>query len=234
MRKAALLVLLVLAVLPLGCAGAEGRQAQELLAQSDRALAEVESFRFAGRLWLETPVGDFTFLMRGGGSQAKGGSSFVTMQAPEVPQFAEVSVVIRGEKAWVKAGRGWQRLPVPPGPATGVEQLDFTPYVKDVHVEDGAMAGGEPAVKVTGVFDTAGLFQGMLGQLAPASGGALPDFSSSLGDTRVVIYLSEASHLPVRTLVDLTVEAAGEKATMHLDFALTNVNEPVSIPGPGA
>jgi hypothetical protein len=234
MRRAALLTLLVVAVLPLGCAGAEGRQAQELLAQSDQALSQVRSFRFAGRLWLETPVGDFTFVMRGAGNSAKGGSTFVTMDAPDVPQFPEVTVVTRGERAWMKAGGGWQPLTIPPGQVTGVEQLDFTPYVKDVQVEDDAMAGGEPAVKLTGVFDTAGLLQGMFGQLAPASGGALPDLSTSLGDTRVVIYISEATHLPLRTLVDLTVESAGEKATMHLDFALTNVNERVSIPGPGS
>jgi hypothetical protein len=134
----------------------------------------------------------------------------------------------------MNAGPGWQRLTIPPGQSTGVEQLDFTPYVKDVQVADGALVGGEPAVKLTGVFDTAGLVQGMFGQLAPASGGALPSLSSSLGDTRVAIYLSEASHLPLRTLVDLTVESAGEEARMHLDFALTNVNERVSIPGPGA
>lgn len=234
MWRAALLFLLLAAVLPLGCAGAEGRQAQELLAQADQALAQVKSFRFAGRLWLETPLGDFTFIMRGGGNAAKGGSSFVTMQAPDVPQFPEVTVVTRGEKAWMIAGPGWQRLTIPPGQSTGVEQLDFTPYVKDVQVDDGATVAGEPAVKLTGVFDTAGLVQGMFGQLAPASGGALPILSSSLGDTRVVIYVSEASHLPLRTLVDLTVESAGERARMHLDFALRNVNERVSIPGPGA
>ncbi len=233
MRRAALLFLLVLAALPLGCAGEEGQRAQELLAQSDQALAQVKSFRFAGRLWMETPVGDFTFVMRGGGNPKKGGSSFVSMQAPDVPQFPEVTVVTRGPKAWVKAGSGWQRLTIPPGRPTGIEQFDFTPYVKDVKVEDGATAGGEPAVKVTGVFDTAGLVQGVFSELGAASGGALPDFSDSLGDTRVVIYISEVSHLPLRTLVDMKVEAAGEKVAMHLDFAITNVNEPVEIPGPG-
>src|SRR5262245_44958710 len=113
MRRAALLMLVVLAVLPLGCAGAEGQRAQELLAQSDQALTQVKSFRFAGRLWMETPVGDFTFIMRGGGTPAKGGSSFVSMQAPDVPQFPEVTVVTRGARAWMKAGRGWQRMTVP-------------------------------------------------------------------------------------------------------------------------
>lgn len=233
MRRAALLLLLLVVLLPLGCAGAEGQRAQELLAQADQALAQVESYRFAGRLWMETPVGDFTFVMRGGGDLSKGGSSFVSMSAPDVPEFPEVNVVTRGQKSWVKAGGGWQRLTVPPGQPSGIEQFDFTPYVKDVKVEDGATAGGEPAVKVTGVFDTTGLVQGMLGQLGAASGGALPGFTDALGDTRVVIYISEVSHLPLRTLVDMSMESSGEKVKMHLDFAITNVNEPVSVPGPG-
>ena len=234
MRRAALLFLVVLAALPLGCAGAEGQRAQELLAQSDQALAQVKSFRFAGRLWMETPVGNFTFVMHGGGNPAKGGSSFVSMLAPEVPQFPEVTVVTRGTRAWVKAGRGWQRMTIPAGQPSGIEQFDFTPYVKNVKVEDGATVGDEAAVKITGVLDTAGLVQGVFGQLGTASGGAMPVLSAGLGDTRVVIYISEVSHLPLRTLVDMKVEAAGEKVNMHLDFAITNVNEPVKVPGPGA
>ncbi len=234
MRRAALVLVLLVAAFPLGCAGAEGQQAQDLLAQSDQALAQVDSFRFAGRLWMETPVGNFTFVMRGGGNSQKGGSSFVTMQAEGVPEFPEVTVVTRGETAWVQAGQGWQRMPVPPGQPTGIEQFDFTQYVKDVDVDEGHSAGGEPAVKVTGVFNTGGLVEGVFSQLGSAAGGAVPDLSESLGDTRVVIYISEVSHLPLRTLVDLTVEVAGEKAELHLDFAITDVNEPVKIPGPGA
>jgi hypothetical protein len=224
----------LVATLPLGCAGAEGQRAQELLTQADQALAKVESFRFAGRLWMETPAGEFTFVMRGGGNPKQGGSSFVVMQAPDVPEFPQVTVVTRGQKSWVKAGGPWQRLPVPPGQATGIEQFDFTPYVKDVSVEDGAEAGGEPAVKITGVLDTSGLVQGVLGQLGAASGGAVPGLSDGLGDTRVVFYVSEVSHLPLRTLVDVSMKTAGEKVTLHLDFAITNVNEPVTVPGPGA
>ena len=53
MRRIALaLVLALAAILPLGCAGPEGQRAQELLARSDRAVAEVESLRFAGRIWM--------------------------------------------------------------------------------------------------------------------------------------------------------------------------------------
>jgi uncharacterized protein YjeT (DUF2065 family) len=235
MRRVALALVLVLAaLLPLGCAGSEGQRAQELLAQSDQALAGVKSFRLAGRMWMETPVGDFTFVLRGGGNSRNGGSSFVTMSAEDVPGFPGVTVVTRGQTAWVNVGGGWQRSELPAGTATGVEQFDFTPYVKDVDVEDGHDVGGEPAVKVSGVFDTAGLVEGVFNQLGSVPGGALPDLSESLGDTRLVIYISETSHLPLRTLLDMSIEAEGERIEMHMDFALSGVNEPVKIPGPGA
>jgi hypothetical protein len=55
-----------------------------------------------------------------------------------------------------------------------------------------------------------------------------------LGDTRVVLYISERSHLPLHTLVDMTIEAGGQSADMHLDFTITGVNEPVKIPQPRA
>jgi len=234
MRRATLALALFLAVTSAGCAGADGQKAQELLAQSDAALAQVESFRFAGRMWMETPVGDFTFVLRGGGNTKDGGSSFMTVQSPDVPEFPEVSVVMRGTDGWMKAGGGWQQIPLPPNQPTGIEQFDLTPYVKDVEVDETATVSGEPAVKITGVFDTSGLVQGMLGQLGSATGGSLPDLSESFGDSRVVIYISEVSHLPLRTLLDLTIDAAGEKAAMHFDFAITDVNEPVRLPGPAA
>ena len=235
MRRVAFAFALVLAaILPLGCAGAEGQRAQELLAQSDEALAGVESFRLAGRMWMETPIGDFTFVLRGGGNSKNGGSSFMTMSSEDMPGFPGMTVVTRGQTAWVNAGGGWQRSQLPPGAATGVEQFDFTPYVKDVDVEEGHDVGGEPAVKVGGVFDTAGLLEGMFDQLGGVPGGALPDLSEHLGDSRVVLYISETSHLPLRTLLDMSMEAEGERIDMHMDFALSGVNEPVKIPGPGS
>lgn len=234
MRRVVLVLALALsALLPLGCAGAEGQRAQELLAQSDQALAGVKSMRFAGRMWMETSVGEFTFVMSGGGTTKRGGASYLTLRAPDVPEFPEVSVVVRGQTAWVKAGGPWQRTEVPPQSAVGVEQFDFTPYVKDVDVDEGHEVGGEPAVKVTGVLDTAGLVNGLFSQLGSVPGGAVPNLSESFADTRIVLYISEVSHLPLRTLMDLSVEASGERFDLHMDFAVSGVNEPVKIPRVG-
>jgi hypothetical protein len=235
MRRLGILVVLATAsLLPLtGCVGVEGKQAQDILGQADQAMAQAESFRFAGRLTLETSVGDFALVMRGAASKEDGGASVVTVSSDDVPGFREVTVVTRGQDVWMKAGGSWQRVQVPAGQATGMDQFDFVPYIKDVDVDDGQQVAGEPAVKITGVLDTAGLVNGFLGQLGTVPGGALPDVSDGLGDTRVVLYVSETSHLPLRTLVDMSFEQGGESAEMHFDFAITNVDEPVAIPHPG-
>jgi outer membrane lipoprotein-sorting protein len=235
MRRAAIVCLLLAAALaPVGCAGADGQRAQELLAESDRALAEVETFRFAGRMTMATPLGDFTFVLRGGGDAQAGGAFFMKMEAPDVPEFPEMTVVVRGDEAWMKSAAGWQQLPAPPAQAAGIEQFDLAPYVKDVELDEDADVDGEPAVKITGVLDTASLFDGLLGQLGTMGGGALPNLSDMLGDTRAVIYLSQESGLPLRMLLDLSMEVSGETVDMHLDYAITNVNEPVEVPTPGS
>jgi outer membrane lipoprotein-sorting protein len=235
MRRFALAACLLLAALaPLGCAGADGQRAQDLLAESDRALAQVESFRVSGRMTMSTPVGEFAVVLFGGGDARPGGNFFMRMEAPGVPQFPKTTVVVRGDEAWMKLDGGWQPLPVPAAQATGIEQFDLAPYVKDVELDDAAEVKGEPAVKITGVLDTAALFDGLLGQLGGGWAGPMPDLSELLGDTRAVIYLSDETRLPLRMLLDLSMEVEGETADLHLDYAITNVNEPVEVPDPGA
>jgi hypothetical protein len=235
MRRVALVVsLLLVALAPLGCAGADGQRAQELLEESDRALAEVESFRFSGRMTMATPVGSFRIVLYGGGDAQPGGAFFMTMKAPDVPEFPETTVVVREDEAWMKLDGGWQPLPMPPAHATGIEQFDVAQYVKDIELDEDAEVDGEPAVKITGVLDAAGLFDGLLGQFGSVGAGPTPDLSEVLGDARAIIYLSQESRLPLRMLLDLTMEVEGETAELHLDYAITNVNEPVEVPDPGA
>jgi outer membrane lipoprotein-sorting protein len=234
-RRVVLVVFLLLAALaPLGCAGADGQRAQELLEESDRALAQVETFRISGRMTMATPVGDFLLVMYGGGDAQPGGAFFITMKAPDLPEFPETTVVVRGEEAWMKLDGAWQPFPVPPTEATGIEQFDVAQYVKDVELDDDAEVNGEPAVKITGVIDTAGLFDRLLRQFGTVGGEPIPDLSEVLGDSRAVIYLSQESHLPLRMLLDMTMEVEGQDLEMHLDYAITNVDEPVEVPDPDA
>jgi hypothetical protein len=236
MRRPALLATLLLATLGVaGCAGADGQRAQELLVLSNRAMARVDTFRFSGRMTMEMPTGSFTFTMTGAGRQSGKTAAIVTMNADGVPGFP-MSVVTRGDVVWTKmAGGTWVRSVAPAGQATGLEQFDFTPYVKDVDVEEGQQIAGEPAVKLSGVLDTSAMVQGMLGQFGPLLGGGdMSQVLDGLGDTRVVLYVSERTYVPLHTLVDMTIEAGGQSADMHLDFTITGVNEPVKIPQPGA
>ena len=83
--------------------------------------------------------------------------------------------------------------------------------------------------KLTGVIDSAGLAKGALADVTGAGGDGL-DLSKSLGDTRIVLYLSDATHLPMRGLVDVPMDVAGQKIAMHLDFAYTSYDQKVEFP----
>jgi hypothetical protein len=164
-------------------------------------------------------------VMRGGGySKGKrAGDFFVQASVEGVPGFTGFTMVSRKGALSMNAGGGW--VPVPADAAAAQQNaalggFDFMPYIKDVDVEEGKLVAGEPMTKITGVIDTEGLVDGVLG---PQLGGVselsgLGAFGAAFEDTRAVIYLSEVTHLPMRGLVDM--------------YALEGVNEPVKIPNP--
>ena len=157
------------------------------------------------------------------------GAMLMTMSADELPGFSEMTMVARPDGFWLKAGGGWQALPMPAGTAAGAEQFDILPLVKDVDVEEGQTVGGEPAVKITGILDPGSFQAGFMAGLPTDVG-----VDASFSDTRVVVYLSEASHLPLRMLIDQSMEVEGEELTVSMDLALVDVNEPVEIPNPAS
>jgi hypothetical protein len=75
----------------------------------------------------------------------------------------------------------------------------------------------------------AALTKGALAGITGAGDSGI-DFSKALGDTRVVLYLSESTHLPMRGLVDVPIEVAGERIEMHLDFAYTSYDTKIDFP----
>ena len=236
MRSIALALTAVLAACALaGCSGPDAQRAQELLQQSNKALLEVESFRFAGRMTMKGPdgVGEISLAMRGAATQKGAGASYLTMRAQGIPGFPEMTVVVRGRSAWIGMSGSWTPMPAPPGQTSAVAQFDFTPYVEDVQVESGPLLDGEATVKIEGALDTAAFAQGMLGQLGSlpeADSMLMPDLSDVLKDTRIVLYLSETTHLPLRGLLDMAMEAEGERFEMHLDFSMKGYDKPVRIP----
>ncbi|MGH3113119.1 MAG: hypothetical protein ACRDOP_06600 [Gaiellaceae bacterium] len=229
MRRLTLaLAILAVAVPIAGCAGAEGREAQALLDKSNEAFAAVDTYRLGGRMSMETPFGDVGFEISAAVDQRNEAFS-MRMSSADLPG-GEMHMVVRGGVFWMRMdGSGWQRLPNPPPGMTGAEQFDLLPYVKDVEVDEGQTVAGEPAVKITGVLDLDSFAEGFMAGIPEGV-----SVDASFGDTRIVVYVSEATSLPLRMLMDQSMEIVGETTEMQMDLALTGINEPVKIPTPGA
>jgi hypothetical protein len=180
---------------------------------------------------------DFTVLIHGGGYQKgkRAGESYATLNASDVPGLGAMTIVIRNNVLYVKAGGSWARVPTPANEAAAdpLAGFDITRYVTDVRVEEGVVVGGEPMDRITGVIDTSAALNGILGTLGGTGASDLGDASEILGDIRAVLYVSQTTHLPMRTLVDMPMKIAGQTIVMHIDLVITGVNEPVSIPSVG-
>jgi hypothetical protein len=230
MRRAfALLCLSVVAATASGCSGADATEAQALLAESDTAFAQVRSTTFAARLTMRADSQEFGMTMSGGGyvNGRRAGDYYLVATADNLP-FSDLAVTKEsGQVSVTVDGSEVANAAAPADDQNPLQVADLSEYVKDVKVEHGRIIDGQSMVKITGVIDTAGLAQGLLGDVASGSG---LDFSDALNDTRVVVYLSEATHLPLRGLIDMSLELDGQKVEMHLDFAYTSYNERVEFP----
>jgi len=232
-RVLALLLLTATAALANGCSGADAQEAQDLLSQSNVAFAQVRSATFTARLSLTGGPAELNMTMSGGGyAHGRRAGDFYVLATAENFPFRDLVVVSRSGRVSMSIdGNSAGEVPLPDGSTDNpLELVDLSQFVKDIRVEHGKVIDGASMVKVTGVIDTASLAKGALGDLTGAGGEAL-DLSKSLGDMRMVLYVSEATHLPMRGLVDLPMEFAGEKIAMHLDFAYTSYNERVEFPG---
>ena len=179
--------------MPFGCSGAvrvrrRGRATgSELLEESDQALAQVDSFRFSGRMTMSTSEGEFRNRALRWRRRAARRRLLHDDESARAAGIPETTVVVRDNEAgWSSTAAG--RLLLMSGGSTGIGQFDLAQYVKDVELDEDA-GPRRPAVKITGVLDTAWLFDGLLGQLGTAGAGPMPDLSDMLGDTRWPIYL---------------------------------------------
>jgi len=233
--------LAVLAVVPLltACSGKDAALAQQLLTQAQQAQSSVTSETFSAHVTITAKDQNVGLVMSGGGYAKGPNAGDVVMDmslSSSVPlpvssmEFAKV-----GDSAWVEIDGKRTAVPVTAfGGQTGstnpLGSFDLTRYVKDVSVETGQVLDGKSVTKITGILDTAALVQG-LGSLGGASSAAgLPDLSGKVGDTRAVIYIDDTTHLLVTALADLTLHGDGGDVTMHLDVAITGVNQPVALP----
>lgn len=231
-RILAFLLLTAVAAVAPGCSGADAEEAQALLVQSNAAFAEVRSATFTARMSLTGGPQELSMTMSGGGyAHGKRAGDFYVLATSDSLGFGDLVLVSRSGRVSMSVdGHPVGEVPLPNTTAENPIQLvDFSRYVKDVNVEHGKLIDGEPMTKLTGVIDAAGLAKGALADVTGAGGDGL-DLSKSLGDTRIVIYLSEATHLPMRGLVDVPMDVAGDKIVMHLDFAYTSYDQKVEFP----
>jgi hypothetical protein len=230
-RGLALLLVTAVAAVATGCSGADAQEAQTLLAESNAAFAQVRSATFTARLTMTGGPQEFDMTMSGGGySKGRHAGDFYVVATSDTLPFRELTAVTRsGRMSMTLDGTTVGGVPVPPQETNPIELVDLQEYVKDVTVEHGKLIDGESMAKISGVIDTAALTKGALAGLTGAGDSGI-DFSKALGDTRVVLYLSESTHLPMRGLVDVPIEVAGQKIEMHLDFAYTSYNTKVEFP----
>jgi hypothetical protein len=240
MRRLLALALVVSAVgVVTGCSGVDAQKAQGILDQSTTAMADVKSVSFAMRMWTSGGLAgtDFTVIMHGGGYQKgkRAGESYATLNASDAPGLGAMTIVIRDNVLYVEAGGSWSRVPAPANQAAAdpLAGFDITKYVTDVRVDEGATVGGEPMDRITGVIDTSAALSGILGTLGGTGTSDLGDASDVLGDIRAVLYVSQTTHLPMRTLVDMPMKIAGQSIVMHIDLVITGVNKRVAIPSVG-
>jgi hypothetical protein len=232
-RLLALLLLTATVAVAAGCSGADAEEAQALLLQSNAAFAEVRSATFTARMSLTGGPQELSMTMSGGGyAHGRREGDFYVLATSDSLGFRDLILVNRSGRVSMSVdGHPVGEVPLPNTTAENpIRLVNFSQYVKDVGVEHGKLIAGQLMTKLTGVIDTAGLAEGALADVTGAGGDGL-DLSKSLGDTRIVLYLSEATHLPMRGLVDVPMDVAGEKIAMHLDFAYTSYDRKVEFPG---
>jgi hypothetical protein len=246
-RRLAQVVLLLATVSILSaCSGADAKRATELLANAQAAQAKVVSASYDVRVVVSQGDRRYTLVMTGGGylKGPRAGDQFMSMRGEGLPVPLNFELVSVGGRAVVRANGRSQSFPLPSG-TTGAQTSNWTAmvgdlarYVKSVDVRENSVVAGQKGTTVSGVVDTAGLVKAaagmsMFSQFAGAGASALDEMTKSLGDTRVVLFISDRTHLIRTAAITLELKAAGEKARVQVFYGLRGVNRPVSIPASG-
>jgi hypothetical protein len=234
-RLRRLLALVVALPVMAGCSGADASRAQLLLKQAQDAQVTVSSESFSAHLNVEAQ-GRKTQLVLNGGSYLKGARAGdmmmnIRMSASSAAPFQTMRIAKIGTRAWMEMnGRriDFPAAAVSPTRSSPLGGFDVTRYVKDVKVQGGHVLNGKPVTKIVGTLDTPSLLAGMakLGNFAGSAG--LPDLGGKISDTRVVIFVDDATHLLVAALADLSLNSDAGTVKMHLDLAISGVDRPVA------
>jgi hypothetical protein len=246
LRRAVLVLFLALAAA--GCSGGPNAQrAHELLMQAQAAESKVSSARYDIEITIAAE-GKKVAVTLTGGAYVRGkraGDQYLRGRVSGAPLEFDFEFVALGRRAYVRGGgMGWQAVPrsavAPSGEADhlGAAVLrELARYVRDVRVKEGELLGGEPTTRISGTVDTAGLVKAAarLDDFSQVVGEAAPDvsrFAEHLGDTNVVLLVSERSRLLRAMLIDLTIDYEGKRASLQAIYRLRDVNQAIRIPRP--
>lgn len=235
MRLRWLLVLVVALPVMAGCSGADAGRAQSLLKQAQDAQATVSSESFRAHLTVAADGQSVDVALSGGGylKGKRAGDMIVDVKvtAPVALPYNTVRIAKVGRSAWMEMNGKRTDFPASAAMTTRSDTLgalDVTRYVKDVKVQGGQLLGGKPVTKIVGILDTTSLLQGITKFGNIAGGTPVPNLAGKVGDTRVVIFVDDATHLLVAALADLAFKSATGDVKMHLDLAISGVDRPVA------
>lgn len=237
------LLLVAAASVVSACSGAEGKRAQELLATANAAQAKVVSASYDVRVVVSAGDQRYTLLMNGGGyfKGPRAGDQFMSMRGEGLPVPMNFQLVSRGGRAVVTANGKTQSFPMLQASA-GAQSSNWTAivgelarYVKSVDVRENSVVGGTRGKLVSGVIDTEGLVKAAAGmnvfsRAAGAGTAAFDNMTKTLGDTRIVLFIADGTHLIRSAAITLGLKGVGQGAKVQVFYSLRGVNRPVSIP----
>jgi hypothetical protein len=155
----------------------------------------------------------------------------VTMQV--VRSGGTVSLVVNGQRRSIPAGAAQANG----DDVTGMlAKLDLEKYVKDVSVSSHEVLDGKSVTKIVGVLDTSAFVRDFgsetssAGQVPAEVQGLIPSVARGFGDTRVVLFVDDDTHLLDSALVDLDLHQQGKTMHLAVDYGLTSVDKPVDFP----
>lgn len=251
------LSVVVAAVLALGAAGCASlpligeedtsAEARGILERAQAAMEEVESIAFTMKLAGDLDGQRLSLRLKGGayvaGERAGDMTFSLRVDAPSlgVPAMT-MQAVAEGGSVAIDSGDGWQVLPgeaIDPQElellGSGFGQLDVAAYVTDLSVERSTTFLSEPVTKLGATLRMRDLLDTAFAQASDSLGSLglsdLPDeVIGSLGDMRVVIYVSETTGLIKAIHESFTVEQDGHALALTVDLVVDSVNEPIELP----
>jgi hypothetical protein len=233
-----LVTALTAALLLAGCSTEEGMRAQTLLQQAEAAQANLRSSTFDGSVGVSAEGAAFRMVFTGATSQDGEWVSLRTSGSPNGGDMA-LELLIRGSRAWMKSGSGWESMPAPTGAgssgtlsAAAFQQL--ARYVKDVRVTEHQLIQGKSVTTIAGEIDTKGMIEAFakLGSFAEGMSLDLSKLGIDFGDIRAVLTIDERTQLLDTAFVTFAISAEGKSIEVDLRYRLASANEPVQLPSP--